>query len=182
MSRTSNHSSSIIEQAKFLAKSATTLRELRRSQSILLPALLGATIPQTAAALGIGHATVSRHQATFREGSLPKNATTPRSWGGRRNSWMSYEEEKEFLAPWLAKAQSGTLVVASPIREALAQRLGQAVKASVVYRLLERHDWRKVAPDTRHPKNDPAIQEAWKKNFRLIWKPSSSQNLPRDAG
>ena len=28
---------------------------------------------------------------------------------------------------------------------------------------LERHDWRKVAPDTRHPKSDPAIQDAWKK-------------------
>jgi hypothetical protein len=32
-----------------------------------------------------------------------------------------------------------------------------------VYRLLERHGWRKVAPDTHHPKSDPAAQEEWKK-------------------
>ena len=41
--------------------------------------------------------------------------------------------------------------------------LGRPVAASVVWRLLARHGWRKVAPDTRHPKSDPAAQEAWKK-------------------
>ena len=76
---------------------------------------------------------------------------------------MSFDEEKEFLEPWLAKAEKRSLVVASPIREALAQRPGQPVKASVVYRMRARHDWRKVAPDTRHPKSDPVVQEAWKK-------------------
>jgi hypothetical protein len=33
----------------------------------------------------------------------------------------------------------------------------------VIYRLLARHGWRKVAPDTRHPKSKPEVQEAWKK-------------------
>ena len=35
--------------------------------------------------------------------------------------------------------------------------------ASVVYRFLARHGWRKVAPDTRHPKSDLGLQETWKK-------------------
>ena len=43
--------------------------------------------------------------------------------------------------------------------------------ASVVYRLLARHGWRKVAPDTRHPKSDPLVQEEWKKNFPKHWQP-----------
>jgi hypothetical protein len=34
-----------------------------------------------------------------------------------------------------------------------------------VYRLLERHGRRKVAPDTHHPKSDPAAQEEWKKKL-----------------
>ena len=34
----------------------------------------------------------------------------------------------------------------------------------MVYRLLERHGWRKVAPDTRHPKAQPSVQDEWKKN------------------
>ena len=49
---------------------------------------------------------------------------------------------------------------------ALAQKLGHPVAASVVYRMLARHGWRKVAPDTRHPKSDPQVQEEWKKTPR----------------
>jgi transposase len=62
-------------------------------------------------------------------------------------------------------------VVISPIRAALSQRLGQPVKPSVVYRLLARHGWRKVAPDTRHPKSKPEVQEEWKKNSQKCWQP-----------
>ncbi|MGH8653780.1 MAG: helix-turn-helix domain-containing protein [Gammaproteobacteria bacterium] len=38
----------------------------------------------------------------------------------------------------------------------------------MVWRLLARHGWRKVAPDMRHPKSDPAAQEAWKKTPRTL--------------
>ena len=84
---------------------------------------------------------------------------------------MSFEEEVEFLRPWAEQAQAGGVLVLSVIRAALAQRLGRKVAASVVYRFLARHGWRKVAPDTRHPKSDPQIQEAWKKNYRKTWRP-----------
>lgn len=171
MSRTSKHPVSVVERAKIAIKSATTLQEIRLAQSILLPAVLGATIRQTAEALGVGHATVSRLQAAFRSGEGVKAPSAKSNWGGRRHCWMTLEEEKSFLAPWIEQAVSGTLVVVSPIRAALAQRLGKAVKASVVYRMLARHGWRKVAPDTRHPKSAPAVQEAWKKNSPKRWKP-----------
>lgn len=52
---------------------------------------------------------------------------------------MSEQEESEFLEPWARLAKEGRLLVLSPIRAALAQRLGRPVLASVVYRLLERH-------------------------------------------
>jgi transposase len=84
---------------------------------------------------------------------------------------MSFKEELEFLRPWAEQAPDGGVLVVSPIRAALAQRLGRKVSASAVYRLLARHGWRKVAPDTRHPKSEPQIQEAWKKNYRKTWRP-----------
>lgn len=84
---------------------------------------------------------------------------------------MSEAEEREFLGPWAEQAKGGGVLVLSPIRAALAQKLGRPVAASVVYRFLERHGWRKVAPDTRHPKSDPRIQEDWKKNSRNLWMP-----------
>lgn len=181
MSRASNHSQSIIEQAKIAANLATTVQELRQAQSVLLSALFGATISQCAEAMGVGHATVSRLRTTFRDSQAQEASPPKANWGGRRNSWMSFEEEKQFLAPWLDKAEKGSLVVASPIREALAQRLGQPIKASVVYRMLARHDWRKVAPDTRHPKSDLVVQDAWKKNSPKIWRPYSNLKLPKAA-
>lgn len=85
---------------------------------------------------------------------------------------MTIEEEKAFLAPWAEQARDAGVLVVSPVRAALAEKLGRKkVAASVVYRLLARHGWRKVAPDTRHPKSDPDAQAEWKKNFRKRWLP-----------
>ena len=85
---------------------------------------------------------------------------------------MSWEDEQAFLAEWETKAEQGELVVLTPLRVALEKKLGRRLKSSVVYRLLQRHRWRKVAPDTRHPKAEPAVQEEWKKKrFRKSWRP-----------
>ena len=160
----------LVQRAQATAATATSVDSLRACQAVLLPALLGATLDQTAAALGVGRATVARLQATFRRDPLPA-AKPSRNWGGRRQSLLTPEEEREFLQPWLEPARAGTMVVVSPIRAALAQRLQQPVKPSVVYRLLARHGWRKVAPDTRHPKSRPEVQADWKKNYRKCWRP-----------
>ena len=69
------------------------------------------------------------------------------------------------MAPWAKLTDEGGVLVVSPLRAALAQELGRPVAASVVYRMLARHGWRKVAPDTRHPKSDPHVQEEWKKGL-----------------
>jgi transposase len=160
----------LVAQAQALALDAKTLEELRCAQAVLLPALLDATLEDTAAALGVGRATVSRLQGLLRRRVAKPTQERP-SWGGRRRASMNIEEEREFLAPWAKQADEGGLLVVSPLRAALAQELGHAVAASVVYRMLARHGWRKVAPDTRHPKSDPLVQEAWKKNFPKRWRP-----------
>jgi transposase len=160
----------LVAKARHAVTHATDLDQLRAAQAVLLPAVASATLEQTAAILGVGRATVPRLQQRFRQWVRPR-ATRPR-WGGRRKALLSVEEEVEFLAPWAAQAKEAGLLVLSPIRAALAQRLGRPVAASVVWRLLARHGWRKVAPDTRHPKSDPVAQEAWKKNSPKYWRPS----------
>jgi transposase len=81
------------------------------------------------------------------------------------------KRRKIFYCPGRNKLKKGGILVVSVIRAALAQKLGKPVKPSVVYRLLERHGWRKVAPDTHHPKSDPKIQEEWKKKSQKRWLP-----------
>ena len=140
----------LVTQAQKAVAQATSLQELRAAQAVLLPAVMGATLTETAALLGVGRATVARLQAGFRQSSKPAAATAQsRNWGGRRNALLTVEEEAEFLMPWLEQARGGGMLVVSPLRAALAQKLGKPVKASVVYRLLARHGWRKVAPDTQ---------------------------------
>ena len=169
-----------MKRARVAADSATSIQELRRAQAILLPALFGATLNQTASALGVGRATVTRLQAAFRQRFASRAKAPTRQWGGRRNCWLTWEEKKEFLAPWLKLALTGSLLVVAPMRAALAERLGQPIRAWLLYRMpfgpepaegLARHGWRKAAPDTRHPKSNPAAQEAWKKNSRMRWQP-----------
>jgi transposase len=159
-----------VKRAQVTAATSTSVESLRQCQAVLLPALFGATLEQTAAVLGMGRATVARLQAGFRKqrAALPASA---RNWGGRRQSRLPAEEAGDFLKPWLASAATGNLVVVSPIRAALAQRLGPPVKPSVGSRLLARHGWRKVAPDPRHPKSQPEVPEAWKKNSLKRGKP-----------
>jgi transposase len=170
MSRPRRVDMDLVGKAQALAAQATTLEELRCAQAVLIPALLDATLEETAAVLGVGRATAARYQSRLRDRVARPQAAAPQ-WGGRRHAAMSLEEEREFLQPWRTLSAEGGMLVVSPLRAALAQRLGHPVAASVVYRMLARHGWRKVAPDTKHPKSDPSIQEDWKKNSPPHWRP-----------
>lgn len=96
----------LIQRAQDTAATATSLAVLRRCQAVLLPALFGATLEQTAAALGVGRASIARLQTAFRN---DQNPTPPlhRNWDGRRRSLLSATEERGFLQPWLAQGRPG---------------------------------------------------------------------------
>jgi transposase len=160
----------MMELARAAAQRATTVDELRAAQAVLLPAQCGATVTQTAELLGVGRASVGRLQARFRK-TTQIGPPPPRNWGGRRHELLTPKQEIAFLAPWLETARAGGMLVVAPVRAALAEQLGKPVKPSVVYGLLARHGWRKVAPDTAHPKSDPVAQDDWKKNCRKNWRP-----------
>ena len=170
MARPRRIDNGLVARARKVVARATDVEQLRAAQAVLLPAMALATLEQTAAILGVGRATVARLQQRFRQ-SAHARAARPR-WGGRRKALLSVAQEAEFLAPWAEQAKAAGVRVLSPIRAALAQRLGRPVAASVVWRLLARHGWRKLAPDTRHPKSDLVAQEAWKKNSPKRWLPS----------
>lgn len=171
MARPRRIDKALVAKAWRIVARATDTEQLRAAQAVLLPAVASATLEQTAAILGVGRATVARLQQRFRQSVRPEPARRPR-WGGRRKALLSIEEEAQFLAPWAEQAKQAGVLVLSPIRAALARRLGRPVAASVVWRLLARHGWRKVAPDTRHPKSDLLAQQGWKKNSPKRWLPS----------
>jgi transposase len=168
MSRPPRIDPKLVSKAQALVAKTSDLGEFRAAQAILLPAIAHTTLEETASLLGVGRATVARLQQRLRQ-STQAAPPTRRKWGGRRRALLSFQQEVEFLAPWIEQAKAAGVLVVSPLRAALAEKLGRKVAPSILYRLLARHGWRKVSPDTKHPKSDPAAQAEWKKNSPRCW-------------
>ncbi len=167
MAKKTQISSEELAQARYLREQCTTAAELRKALSVLLIAELGIDAEKAADLLGISERTIFRNRSSFRnKDCIPRN-----TWGGRRRFCLTIEEEREFLAQWESAATAGGVLTVPPIHAALVKRLGRDIPISTTYRLLARHGWRKVKPDTKHPQSDPAVQEEFKKNSPKLWKP-----------
>jgi transposase len=167
MARTTRISSEELASARQLREQCTSAAELRKALSVLLIAELGLDAEAAADILGISERTIFRNRGSFRnQGSASRN-----TWGGRRRCCLTIEEEREFLAQWESAAISGGVLTVPPLHAALVKRLGRDIPMSTTYRLLARHGWRKVQPDTKHPQSDPVAQEEFKKNSPKLWKP-----------
>jgi transposase len=168
MARPAKINDEMIETAREIVQQAQTARQLRKGLSIVLPGVLGTSNETTAQLLGVGSATVVRMQREIRDQVAGKPISKGK-WGGRRRQLLAVKDEEQFLEPWTKAAESGGVLVVPPIHEALERHLGRTVPASTVYRMLARHGWRKVTPDTCHPKRDEQAQENFKKNSTRSW-------------
>jgi transposase len=83
--------------------------------------------------------------------------------GGRYRENMTLAEEAEFLEPFIEKGKTGALAVAGEIKRAYEAKVGKKVAESTIYRLLDRHGFRKIVPYKRHTKANVEEQEAFKK-------------------
>ena len=147
-----------------MLKEARSKAEHQRIQWVWLRAIQGWNAGQIAKVLG-GQASSVRHvQARYwREG---EESLRDRPRGGRYHSHFTAEEEEQLLVPFVEKAATAKLVIATPVRQAYEEKLGRPVHPSVIYRTLHRQGWRKVQPRPKHPKTDTEAQEAFKKSFR----------------
>ena len=142
-------------------KKADSRAQYQRIQCVLIRATLGSSAAEIAQLLGWSTATVHViHSRWAKEGDAIFEL---RGRGGRHHQHLSPEEEAQVLAPFVARANAGGMLKVAEIQKAYEQRIGRSVAASTVYRLLERHGWRKVVPRPRHPKVRPAAQAAFKK-------------------
>jgi hypothetical protein len=167
MARTAHFNSEELVKARQLRDQATTAAEMRKALSVLLVAELNIDTEKAADILGISQRTLFRNRDTFSN----QNQKPGNTWGGRRRCCLSIDQEREFLAKWEAIATGGKVLSVPPIHAALVKQLGYVIPISTTYRLLARHGWRKVQPDTKHPKSDPALQIEFKKNSPKSWKP-----------
>ena len=86
--------------------------------------------------------------------------------GGRRWAFLRISEEVDILHAFEKRATRGEVLTAKQIKPEVEKALGKEVSLGYVYRLLKRHNWRKVAPRPHHVKADRKAQEEFKKNSR----------------
>jgi len=85
--------------------------------------------------------------------------------GGRYRENMSIEDEQALLNTFEEESNSGKLVVASKIKLAYEEKVGREVAETTIYRMLDRHGFRKIVPYKRHPKANKEEQDAFKKTL-----------------
>jgi len=167
MARPIRYNDEEIQKAKQLRDQAVTVSDYRKAISVILFAEHGLNAEKVASIIGTSRRSVFRN----RDFISNQGDTSRKGWGGRRRCCMSLEQERQFLAEWEQKASEGGVLSVLPIHAALVERLGHDTPLSTTYRMLARHGWRKIQPDTKHPQGDPDKQEEFKKKSLKLWLP-----------
>jgi transposase len=159
-----------IGAAKKLLHDAKTADEIRMAQAVLLPLEMGLSLQQTATIIGRSISTTSTCRNKFLRSTQEQTSLFGKKRFMRNRAYLSFDDEAQMLNDLLEESAHGEVIITPPLREKIEQRLGKKVALSTIYRMLARHGWRKLAPDTAHTKSDAAVREDWKKNFPAKWK------------
>lgn len=139
---------------------------VKRIQCIYFKAKYDKTPEEIADMVGYNVAYVKQIQANFWK--YGESSLDIKSRGGRRRENLKYEEEKALIDQFNKEAEKGGIIEVSKIKAAYENKLGKQVAKSTVYRMLKRHDWRKIAPRTKHPKSDKEAIEDFKKTSKEL--------------
>jgi len=143
-----------------LLKQAKGAAEVKRIQCVLFGAR-GLKSEEIAPMVNFNHGYVKQIWSEYRQkGSqalLGENRGRARS-----RAHLSLDEEKDFLQPFIEKAKTGGFLEVSQIKQTYEEKYQRTVKPSIIYNLLHRHGWRKIAPRPKHPKADKAKQDQFK--------------------
>ncbi len=100
--------------------------------------------------------------------------------GGRRNEYLTFEEEKELLTPFFELAKKGELPTVAHIKQEFEKKVGHEVDETTIYRLLKRHEWRKLVPRPFHPQADKEEQRLFQQNFATLVEEALESRDPED--
>lgn len=136
-----------------------------RFQCVWLRHTLGLSAPEIAQALRLSVSSVRRVHADFIRSGRPA-IEGKGNRGGRRKGFMTLAGEAAFLRDHARKSKDGKIRNVTGLKRDYESHIGHTVHKTTIYRLLERHGWRKVAPRTFHTKRDPAQTASLKKTPR----------------
>ena len=123
----------------------------------------GKSAEEVAAAVGFHASTITRLTEKYKKGGI--EAISGNHYGGNRRN-MSVEKEAEILEPFRVLAEKGQMLSVEEIKKKYEVEAGHSIGSGQIYRVLHRHDWRKVMPRSKHPKK--ASEEEIDSSKKLI--------------
>lgn len=127
----------------------------------------GMTNKEIAEKLDTSAKVISRWVSAYSNGGT--EALMGGKFGGNRRN-MSFEKETQILAEFEARAKKGQLIEISEIKQAYENLVGHSIGGGQIYRVLNRHGWRKVMPRSKHPKkaSDEEVEASKKLTFESV--------------
>ena len=86
--------------------------------------------------------------------------------GEWNNPWL--QEEAALLEPFMSEAEKGQMLDTAELEKRYEEAVGHRIGSGQIYRVLQRHDWRKVMPRSKHPKK--ASEEVIETSKKLTMK------------
>ena len=157
-----------VEEVKDRAR--TDKRSWCRQRWLIIYNALVDPRPAAQIAKHVGVSVDTVHQVISRYNRFGVATVETAGKGGRRHEYVTIEQEGQLLAPFFARAETGEIATAGEIKRAFEAQVGHEVDESTIYRLLNRHGWRKLVPRPVHPKASKEEQEQFKKTLRRRWK------------
>jgi transposase len=165
--RTTKIASHLDEKGLKKQMKASTKREQFQRWQVIFLASKG--IPSEVIADYVGTTKGTVHQWVHRYNHHGPDGILLQGRGGRRFGLLTLDEERDLLEQVRSKAEQGQILTAYAVRAHIEEKTGKAVSKDYLYDVLHRHGWRKLMPQTRHPKADREKQEEFKKNSRSWW-------------
>ena len=158
-----------LSDARAFRDNAKTAEDLRLALAVLLPLEQGLSIKQTADIIGRSVSVTCSMRTRFGRVIEGMQAVPQHKQQLRNRAHADLMIEAQVLDEVLANAATGGVAIIPRLKPAIEAKLGKSIALSGIYRMLARHGWRKLAPDTRHPQGDPVAREEWKKNSPATW-------------
>ena len=144
-----------------LLPSIKDLSEYKRLQCVYFRVKYDYDVKTIAVITGYTEQTVRDVHSLFINGGLKSLKTNNK--GGRYNSLLSIKEEKELINKFKKESKKGGIIEVSKIHNAIEEKANKKVAKSTTYRILDRHNWRKIVPRPYHPNSNPTKEDEFKK-------------------
>lgn len=153
--------------------------DFQRIQCVLLRAEHNMKAEQVATITCLQAGTVRKIWSDFRRHGV--EVLMEKERGGRRNSYLSREEESLFLKPFFKKARQGHPIDATEIQLAYEELVQKKVPKSTIYRLLARNGWNKkvgsAANVERSKSSATDMKEYWIEGCAQVLQPKRTGNI-----